>query len=87
MAEEPTMKLYMLAIAAMHTTGDQTAVGVRSALALLPDGANLEEASQQVARSVFPESDGWSNHYTNAQEIPQGFPLDPYRLTWRVEKE
>jgi hypothetical protein len=86
MAEEQTMKLYALSVAAMHMGEPPTAIGVQTAIAALPEGVSAEEAGLQVARDIFPESEGWSNHYANAVEITQGFPLSPYRLVWRLEK-
>jgi hypothetical protein len=85
MTDEPIMKLYALSIAAMQS-GERTAVGVNTLVALLPEGVSAEEAGIQVARDVFPEKDGWSNHYATAAEITQGFPLEPYRLIWHLEK-
>ena len=87
MSDEPTLKLYALAIVATRTVDNQTAIGVQSALALLPDGAHVEEASRQAAQDIFPESDDWTNHYATATEIKQGFPLEPYHLIWRLEKD
>jgi hypothetical protein len=86
MANEPTMKLYALAITALRTVDNQTAIGVQSAVALLPEGVPIEEAGLQAARDFFPETDNWGGHYVTATEIPQGFPLEPYRLLWRLEK-
>jgi hypothetical protein len=86
MTEEPKMKLYALSVAAMHKGESPTAIGVQTAIAALPEGVSVEEAGLQVARDIFPESDGWGNHYANAVEITQQFPLAPYRLVWRLEK-
>ena len=86
MSNEPTIKLYALSVAAIHKGEPPTAIGVQTAIAALPEGASVVEAGLQVARDIFPESDGWGNHYANAVEITQGFPLDPYRLVWRLEK-
>ena len=86
MTEESTLKLYALAVAALRTASGETAIGVQSAVALLPEGAAVEEAATQVARDIFPESDGWGNHYFTATEITQGFPLEPYQLIWQAKK-
>ena len=86
MSEEPTMKLYALSVAAMHNGEPPSAIGVQTAIAALPQGVSVEEAGLQVARDIFPASDGWMNHYANAVEITQGFPLEPYHLVWRLEK-
>jgi hypothetical protein len=80
------MKLYALAVSALHTAGDETAVGMQSALALLPEEVAVEEAGLHAARNIFPESEGWTDHFVSAIEITQGFPLEPYRLVWRIEK-
>ena len=86
MSDEPTLKLYSLALAATRTADNQTAVGMQSALALLPEGASIDAAILQVAHDFSPKADGWIDHYATATEIPQGFPLEPYRLTWKIEK-
>ena len=70
----------------MHTGGEQTAIGVQTAVAALPEESPVEEAGLQVARDIFPESEGWTSHYANVVEITQGFPLDPYQLVWHLEK-
>ena len=85
MTEEPTMKLYAISVAAMHKGEPPTAIGVQTAIVALPEGVSIEDAGLQVARDIFPESD-WANHYANAIEITQGFPLAPYQLVWRLEK-
>jgi hypothetical protein len=86
MAEEPKMKLYALSVAAIHMSEPPQAIGVKTALAALPEGVSVEDAGLHVARDIFPESEGWGNHYATATEITQGFPLEPYRLVWRLEK-
>jgi hypothetical protein len=86
MIDEPTMKLYAVAAAALRKADNQTAIGVQSAVALLPEGVSVEEAGLQAARSFFPEADGWEGHYVTVTEITQGLPIEPYRLTWRAEK-
>ncbi|HEU5102999.1 MAG TPA: hypothetical protein VFU22_28445 [Roseiflexaceae bacterium] len=80
------MKLYALSVAAMHNGEPPSAIGVQTAIVALPEGVSVEDASLQVARVIFPESDGWGKHYANAVEITQGFPLEPYRLVWHLEK-
>jgi hypothetical protein len=85
MSDEPKMKLYALSVAAMHKGEPPTAIGVQTVIAALPEGVSVEEAGLQVARDIFPESE-WRNHYANAVEITQGFPLAPYRLVWHLEK-
>jgi len=59
MSEEPTMKLYALSVAAMHNGEPPSAIGVQTAIAALPQGVSVEEAGLQVARDIFPASDGW----------------------------
>jgi hypothetical protein len=86
MTEEPTLKLYALAVAALRTADNQTAIGIQSVVALLPEGIAVSEAGLQVARDIFPVAEGWGGHHVNATEITQGFPLDPYRLIWRPER-
>jgi hypothetical protein len=86
MIEEPKMKLYALSVAAVHSGEPPTAIGVQTAIAALPEGVSAEEAGLQVARTIFPESEGWGNHYVNVVEITQGFPLEPYHLVWHLEK-
>jgi hypothetical protein len=86
MIEEPTLRLYAVAVAALRTSDKETAIGVQSAIALLPEGITIEEAGLDAARSFFPEADGWSGHHVNATEITQGLPIEPYRITWRAEK-
>ena len=85
MTEEPTMKLYAFSVAAIQP-GERSAIGVQTALVTLPEGASVDDAGMFVARDIFPESDGWEQHYANAMEIVQGFPLAPYQLTWHLEK-
>ena len=80
------MKLYALSVAAIHTGEPPTAIGVKTALAALQEGVSPEEAGLQIARDIFPESDGWGNHYATVTEITQDFPLSPYRLMWHLEK-
>jgi len=80
------MKLYALAVVATRTVEGQTAIGVQSALAVIPEGVAAEPTGLQAAHDIFPESDGWGNHYITATEITQGFPFEPYRLLWRLEK-
>ena len=87
MSEEPTMKLYALSVAAIQKGEPPNAIGVQTAVAALPEGVSVQDAGMQVARDIFPESDGWANHYVNAVEITQGFPLEPYRLKWHLDKE
>ncbi len=79
------MRLYALSVAAMHKGEPPTAIGIQTVIAALPDGSSVEDAGLQVARDISPESE-WGNHYSNAVEITQGFPLAPYRLMWRLEK-
>jgi hypothetical protein len=86
MTDEPTMKLYAFSVAALHAGGEQTAIGVRTAIATLPEGVPAEESGLYIAREIFPESEGWSNHYATAVEIVHDLPLEPYRLVWRLEK-
>jgi hypothetical protein len=86
MTEEPKMKLYALSVAAMQGGPPPTAIGIKTALAALQEGVSPEEAGLQVARDVFPESEGWGNHFATATEITQGFPLAPYQLVWRLER-
>ena len=86
MTEELKIKLYALSVAAIHTSEPPQAIGVKTALAALQEGVSPEEAGLQIARDVFPESEGWGNHYATVTEIVQGFPLDPYRLVWHLEK-
>jgi hypothetical protein len=86
MTEEPTLKLYALSVAAIHMSEPPQAIGIKTALAALPEGVSAEEAGLQVAQQVFPASEGWGNHYATATEITQGFPLAPSQLVWRLEK-
>lgn len=79
------MKLYAFSVAAIQS-GERSAIGIQTALVTLPEGASVEEAGLYVARDIFPESDGWGQHYANTVEITQGFPLAPYRLVWHLEK-
>ena len=62
---------------------DQVLVAVRAA------GINIGEAKIRagLVRDIFPATEGWGGHYVTATEITQGFPLEPYRLVWRVEKD
>ena len=87
MTEESTLKLYALAVAALRTADNQTAIGMQSVVVLLPTGITVDEAGLQVAHDIFPATEGWGGHYVTATEITQGFPLKPYRLVWRVEKD
>lgn len=80
------MKLYALSVAAMHNGEPPSAIGVQTVIVALPEGVSIEDAGLQVARDIFPESDGWGKHYVNPVEITQGFPLAPYQLVWRLEK-
>jgi hypothetical protein len=86
MSDEPTMKLYALSVAAIHQGEPPTAIGIQTVIAALPDGVSVQEAGLQVARDIFPEADAWGEHHVNAVEITQGFPLEPHRLIWRLEK-
>lgn len=88
MSEEPIMKLYLFAVAAIHAgaEGEQSGISIRSALGLIPEGADIKDAGMQVAKSLFPEANGWVNHFAHADEMPPEIPLDPYRLIWHYEK-
>jgi len=87
MTEEPTLKFYAVAIAALRTGGDQTAIGVQSAVALLPEGVTIGDAGLAAARSFFPEAEGWSGHHVTATEIPRELTIEPYTITWREKNE
>jgi hypothetical protein len=87
MSNEPPMKLYAISVAAMHEGGTATAIGVQSVIATLPEGTPVDDTGLQVARSIFPEHEGWTKHYSTAIEITQHFPLEPYRLVWHLEKD
>ena len=85
MTEETPLKLYALAITAMRTVDNQTAIGVQSMVALLAPGGDIQHDSLEAARNIFPESEGWYNHFVNTLEVPQDFPLGPYSLTWQAK--
>ena len=86
MSDQPKMKLYALSVAAIYNGEPPSSIGVQTAIVTLPEGISIEAAGIQVAQNIFPESEGWGNHYANAVEITQGFPLNPYRLVWHLEK-
>jgi hypothetical protein len=85
MTEASTMKLYALAITAMRTADNQTAIGVQSVVALLAPGGDIQHDGLEAARSIFPESEGWFNHFVNTIEVTQDFPLGLHYLTWQVK--
>jgi len=86
MSEEPEIKLYALAVAAIQKSETPSAIGIQIVIAALQEGLSIEEAGLQVARDIFPELLGWADHYATPVEITQGFSLEPYRLTWKLEK-
>jgi hypothetical protein len=86
MSDEQALKLYALAVTAMRTVDNQTAIGVQSVLALLTPGGDIQADALGAARSIFPESDGWYNHFVDAIEIVQNFPIAPYQLAWQAKR-
>jgi hypothetical protein len=86
MSDEQALKLYALAVTAMRTADNQTVIGVQSVLALLAPDGDIQRDGLEAARGIFPESEGWHNHFVNTVEVTQDFPLEPFRLTWQVRR-
>jgi len=86
MSDETKLKLYAIAITALRTADDQTVIGVQSVLALQEPNGDLQRDGLEAARAIFPEAEGWFNHFVNGIEVVQDFPIGPYSLTWQLKQ-
>jgi hypothetical protein len=74
-----------MSLAALQNIDESAAnIGLNTALAALPDDVNADEAALYTARQVFPESEGWHDHYVRTFEVIQGFPIEPHQLWWEL---
>lgn len=81
------MKLYTLALAAWRIKADdQIDLRIQNMVGLMVGELELEQEGLRLARQLFPESEGWREHYVIPTEIPQGMQIGSFRLAWQTEE-
>jgi hypothetical protein len=75
-----------MTISAQRTREDGAPeISMQNVVAFLPEVYDLDTMSQDHARRVYPEAEGWKDHQVIWTEVPREIIFGPYRLTWEAE--